>query len=121
MHQHGYDGRSLGNAILFPGHKSPSWRSGRWLDCSPTGPFATDGYLDTNNWVRADGKSVYISFLMELNYTNVPFYYEFEFKRGDKTQTIGSDLNAQNSRHRQSCWGLHCPTSLTGSLWPGFR
>ena len=81
----GYDGRSQGYA-LFQQNGS---RSGRWLDCSPTGPFGTHGYLDGTNHIGADGTTLYVSFLERCNGTNAPAkFYEVEFKRDrDGTQT----------------------------------
>lgn len=91
----GYDAHSLNGYLFIPN----SSRKGRYLDCSPTGPFAQHGYIDSNGHIGADGTTLYISFLQQPN-TTTPFY-EFEFKRGDlgddaRIGGIGDDVGSGN-------------------------
>jgi hypothetical protein len=74
----GFDARSSGNAAYVNSNS----RSGRWLDCSPTGNFGLADFLDANGNIGANGKTVYISFLQQPNIANNNFY-EFEFHRND--------------------------------------
>ncbi len=74
----GYDARSMGNALFIRNGS----RSGRWLDCSFSGPFASRGYLNALNQIGADGTTIYISFMQQCAGPDAPIsYFEFEFKR----------------------------------------
>ena len=71
-------------------------RAGRWLDTSSTGPFGSRGYLDSLGRIGADGKTIYVSFLMQPDGTT--YFYEFEFHRGNvgdsgRIAGIGNDVN----------------------------
>ncbi len=87
----GFDQLSTGNSVLI----SNGSRSGRCLDCSTNGNFAQAGYLNTNGYIGAPGKTLYVSFLQQPN--NPAQFYEFEFHRGDlgdpgRIAGIGNDL-----------------------------
>ena len=90
----GYDSHSRGNA----GYVQNGSRSGRWLDSSSNGTFGMFGLLDPNNHIGADGKTVYLSFMLRSGGTNAPHqFYEFEFKRnnlGDAGRIAGIGNNA---------------------------
>jgi alpha-glucosidase len=73
----GLDARSQGNFLAGYGGS----RVGRLLDCSAGGVFAQKGYLDSKGNLGADGKTLYISFLLQPAVTSS--FYEFEFHRGD--------------------------------------
>jgi len=92
----GYDAHSLNGYLLVQNGS----RKGRYLDCSPTGPFALHGYIDANGNIGADGKTLYVSFLQQPSST-IPFY-EFEFKRSDlgdagRIGGIGNDVGSGNN------------------------
>jgi hypothetical protein len=89
----GYDLRSVGNSYYNYG----GGRVGRSLDLSPNGLFAKRGYLNAQQTVGADGKTIYISFLQKP--AVVESFYEFEFHRGDlgdagRIGGIGNDNGA---------------------------
>lgn len=73
----GYDSRSLSNSYYNFG----SSRIGRALDVSTNGLFAKRGYLNDQKSIGADGKTIYISFLMQPPVA--ASFYEFEFHRGE--------------------------------------
>jgi hypothetical protein len=73
----GYDGRSVGNSYYNYG----SSRTGRFLDCSTNGAFSKRGFIDGNGHIGADGKTLYLSFLMQP--AAAASFYEFEFHRSD--------------------------------------
>ncbi|HTI98794.1 MAG TPA: GH32 C-terminal domain-containing protein [Dongiaceae bacterium] len=73
----GYDTHSLPGSLL----SASGSRKGRYLDCSPTGPFARHGYLDANGNIGAPGTTLYLSFLQQPSALGL--FYEFELKRGD--------------------------------------
>lgn len=92
----GYDAHSLDGYLFLPNAS----RKGRYLDCSPAGPFAQHGYLDRNGNIGADGTTIYISFLQQPGSTS-PFY-EFELKRGDlgdvgRIGGVGNDVGSGNN------------------------
>ena len=107
----GYDGRSTGNSA-FMGNGN---RSGRFLDCSPTGSFGSHGYIDANGHIGADGKTLYVSFLQQA--TDTVKFYEFEFHQGDlgdpgRIAGIGNDFNSTTVN-------LRAPDSTQTPLGPG--
>ncbi|HEX7655050.1 MAG TPA: LamG-like jellyroll fold domain-containing protein, partial [Verrucomicrobiae bacterium] len=71
----GLAGRSAGNAALI-GNAS---RSGRWLDCSASGPFGQAGLVNGAGKIGAAGKTLYLSFLLQPN--AAIRFYELEFHR----------------------------------------
>lgn len=92
----GYDAHSLDGYLCIQN----SSRKGRYLDCSPAGPFAEHGYIDSDGNIGADGTTLYVSFLQQPGRTT-PFY-EFEFKRGDlgddaRIAGIGDDVGSGNN------------------------
>ena len=91
----GYDALSVGNSAFTPN----GTRTGRRVDVSAGGSFGLAGYVDGNNNIGADGKTVYLSFMQQPNGTDV--YYEFEFHRGDlgdggRVAGIGNDQGGNN-------------------------
>ncbi|HEU5068781.1 MAG TPA: immunoglobulin domain-containing protein [Verrucomicrobiae bacterium] len=107
----GFDARSTGAAALV----NSTSRVGRWLDCSPGGPFGTHGYLDAGGQVGADGKTVYVGFLQQPN--SALKFYEFEFHRGNlddpgRVAGIGNDLDAATVNWR-------APNTTQTPLGPG--
>jgi fructan beta-fructosidase len=91
----GYDSHSFAGSLFIVN----SSRKGRFLDCSPTGPFAAHGYLDANGHIGADGKTIYLSFLQQPNGTSQ--FYEFELHRDDlgdggRIGGIGNDTSDNN-------------------------
>ncbi len=91
----GFDGRSSGNSVFI----SNNSRSGRWLDCSPTGAFGQAGLLDGNGNIGANGRTLYVSFMQQPNIANNNFY-EFEFHRnnlGDPGRIAGIGCDVANS------------------------
>ena len=90
-----YDARSLGNAA----YQENASRSGRWLDCSPTGPFGAHGYLDGVNHIGADGTTLYVSFMEQCGGASAPAkFYEFEFKRDNNGSQSGSTYLGDSGR-----------------------
>ncbi|HEV2435278.1 MAG TPA: glycoside hydrolase family 32 protein, partial [Verrucomicrobiae bacterium] len=92
----GYDSHSVHGSLFQPNAS----RKGRYLDCSPTGPFARHGYVDSNGNIGADDTTIYLSFLQQPSSTS-PFY-EFELKRGDlgdggRIGGIGDDVGSGNN------------------------
>lgn len=90
-----YDSRSIGNSVYV----SDGNRYGRFLNTSPSGTFGSAGFLDANGNIGADGKTVYLSFMLQVN-SNGSFY-EFEFKRGSMSDGgriggIGNDNGTQD-------------------------
>jgi hypothetical protein len=73
----GYDAHSVGNSAFTPN----GTRTGRWLDESPGGSFGSQGYLTGSGSIGADGKTLYLSFLQQVNGSSS--YYEFELHRGN--------------------------------------
>ena len=58
-------GASAGLALSGQRGFCPSTdRAGRWLDTSSTGPFGARGYVDALGRIGADGKTIYVSFLI---------------------------------------------------------
>jgi fructan beta-fructosidase len=95
----GFDERSVNGAVLQPAQS----RSGRYLDCSPNGPFAVRGFINPNGLIGADGQSLYLSFIQQPNGTGK--FYEFELHRGDlgdpgRIAGIGNDLGASTVNFR---------------------
>ena len=106
-----FDSRSVGNAALVNSNN----RCGRWLDCSPGGPFALAGLIDSNGNIGADGKSIYISFLQQPSATAK--FYEFEFHRNDladggRLAGIGNDASDNNVYLRSQV-----PAGGTSAFW----
>ena len=91
----GYDAHSLAGSLSIVN----SSRKGRYLDCSPAGPFAGHGYIDGDGHIGADGKTIYLSFLQQPNGTS--YFYEFELHRDDlgdggRIGGIGNDTSDNN-------------------------
>lgn len=89
----GYDARSLGKCALM----NPGNRAGRFLDCSPGGPFGQAGWLNSSGNIGKPGKTLYVSFLQQSS--DAVKFYEFEFHRSDlgdagRIAGIGNDFNA---------------------------
>jgi fructan beta-fructosidase len=108
----GFDGRSAGNGALVNNNS----RGGRWLDCSATGPFARAGLLDGSARIGANGKTVYVSFLLQPNIANNSFY-EFEFHRGDladpgRIAGIGCDVANSSQVYFRAPAGTQTPLGL---------
>ncbi len=87
----GYDSHSAGNSAFTPS----GTRTGRWFDESPGGFFGSNGYLNGNGNIGADGKTIYISFLQQVSGT--ASYYEFELHRGNlgdpgRMAGVGNDV-----------------------------
>jgi len=107
----GYDNHSAGNAVF----QLSGSRSGRFLDCSPTGDFALHRYIDADGNVGADGKTLYISFLQQPGSTGQ--FYEFEFHRGDlgdpgRIAGIGNDVGDGHVH-----WRNEVPAGGTSTFW----
>jgi len=95
----GYDAHSLDGYLSI----ASSSRKGRYLDCSPSGPFGQRGYIDSNGNVGADGKTLYVSFLQQPS--ALAQFYELEFKRGDlgdggRIGGIGNDTAGSDAHFR---------------------
>ena len=109
-------GPSAGLARIGQHGFSPNTdRAGRFLDTSPTGPFGSRGYLDSFDRIGADGKTLYVSFLMQANGTSR--FYEFEFHRGDvgdpgRIGGIGNDISGDN-------FNLRAPNGTHTAIAPG--
>jgi len=93
-----FDARSAGNLALI----NNNTRSGRWLDCSPGGPFGLNGYV-SNGRIGADGTTLYLSFLQQPGSTLK--FYEFELHRADlgdpgRIGGIGNDFNSTTVNFR---------------------
>lgn len=107
----GYDALSGGNSAFTPNNT----RTGRAIDVSAGGSFGLAGYLDGNNNIGADGKTIYLSFMQQANGTDV--YYEFEFHRdnlGDPGRIggIGNDSGGNNVN-------LRAPNGTQTLIGPG--
>lgn len=107
----GYDSLSAGNSAFTPNNT----RTGRAVDVSAGGSFGVAGYLDGNNNIGADGKTIYLSFMQQPNGTDV--YYEFEFHRdnlGDPGRIggIGNDSGGNNVN-------LRAPNGTQTLIGPG--
>ncbi|MGC3956502.1 MAG: immunoglobulin domain-containing protein [Verrucomicrobiota bacterium] len=72
----GYDSRSIGNSLYNYGGE----RVGRFFDTASNSELAKRLFVDGNGNVGADGKTVYLSFLLKPNTTST--FYEVGFKRG---------------------------------------
>ena len=91
----GYDALSSGSFSFT----SSDSRTGRRVDTSAGGALGLAGFVDGNERIGADGKTLYLSFLQQPNGTDV--YYEFEFHRDDlgdggRIAGIGNDQGGNN-------------------------
>jgi len=73
----GFDSRSVSNSMEDYGTS----RVGRFFDTSTNSVLFTQGFVDANGNIGANGKTIYLSFLQQSSVTSG--FYELEVKRGD--------------------------------------
>jgi len=107
----GYDNRSTGRAVFI----ANTSRCGRWLDCSPGGPFAQAGLLNGSANIGANGTTVYVSFLQQPS--SAGYFYEFEFHRDSladmgRIAGIGNDVPNSTQVNLRAPAGTHTPMGV---------
>jgi hypothetical protein len=91
----GFDSRSLGNSLYNYGGE----RVGRFFDTSTNSELYKRLFVDGNGNIGADGKTIYLSFMLKPNTSGT--FYEIGFKRGNLSDGgriggIGNDASGGN-------------------------